>query len=219
MDTVSLISELVRPQSTYFDVGANIGLLALPVLANRKDAKVISIEASPDTFEFLLRTHADSPFHNRWDILSCACGRYTGKATFHTGGPANGAFDGLKDTGRGGPKKALTVEVRQLDSIWRNIGEPVVSVIKIDVEGAEAEVIAGARSVITAHRPALVVEWNKNNLLAFQRKPEYLFELCSAIGYRAYAHPRLCLVETEELLCLMMKETDTFLLLPDPQLG
>jgi FkbM family methyltransferase len=54
---------------------------------------------------------------------------------------------------------AAMVEVRAiaLDSL----GAARVDLIKIDVEGMEAEVLAGARAILASHHPILLVEWIK----------------------------------------------------------
>src|SRR5438105_1195291 len=44
---LKVINRLIRPGTTYMDVGANIGLMSVAVLASREDCQVISIEASP----------------------------------------------------------------------------------------------------------------------------------------------------------------------------
>src|SRR5690242_13266422 len=57
-DALCLILSTVQPGTTYFDVGANIGLLSVPVLAERPGVEVVSIEPSPTVLPFLNRTHA-----------------------------------------------------------------------------------------------------------------------------------------------------------------
>ena len=213
-DTVKLVSSLIKPDTTYLDVGANIGLLSIPVLVERPEARVISIEASPDTLRHLERTHAASRHRERWMIVGCAIGKARGSATFYASRPENGAFDGLKDTGRGGGKQTVTVEVRPLDEIWQEAGSPKVSVVKIDVEGAETDVIAGAPALIARERPVLVIEWSKLNLPAYGVEPAQLFNLCHEIGYRAYAYPSLCEVANVPILHAAMAQTDTFVLVP-----
>src|SRR4051812_33461768 len=52
-ETLDLLLALVRPQSTYLDVGANIGLLSIPVLVSHPNVNVVSIEASPETLTCL----------------------------------------------------------------------------------------------------------------------------------------------------------------------
>src|SRR3954468_2666185 len=53
---VRLINSLIRPGSTFLDIGANIGLMALPVLHANPDARVTSFEASSNVIPYLART-------------------------------------------------------------------------------------------------------------------------------------------------------------------
>lgn len=214
-EIVKLITSLVRPETTCIDVGANIGLIAIPILAEQRSARVLSIEASPRTLEHLAATHSASAYRDRWMLVGTAVGRERGKLEFWTAQPENASFDGFKDTGRGGAKQSVTVEVQPLDDVWTSAGRPNVSVIKIDVEGAEADVIAGAHGLIARDHPALVIEWSALNLPAYGIEPEHLFEICREIGYRAFAHPNLCEIDDEHVLRAAMAQTETFLLVPD----
>jgi methyltransferase FkbM-like protein len=71
----------------------------------------------------------------------------------------------------------------RIDRVWDDIGRPAVSIVKIDVEGAEASVIRGARAMITATHPTLLVEANDEARLASLRT-----EL-EPLGYRRSARP------------------------------
>jgi FkbM family methyltransferase len=45
-----------------------------------------------------------------------------------------------------------------LDSAWLNAGRPRISFVKIDVEGAELDVLAGAESLLGECRPSVLIE-------------------------------------------------------------
>jgi FkbM family methyltransferase len=212
--TVRLISGLAHPHSTYIDIGANIGLLSLPILENCPDVSVLSLEASPETLSYLTQTRAGSRHHQRWSVTGTAVGKAAGTATFWSSTVDNGAFDGFQDTGRGGSKQAIEVAVKTLDEIWSDAGRPSVSVIKIDVEGAELDVLAGAGEILSSQCPAVVVEWSSLNLPAYKLAPEALLTTCRAIDYKAYSHPAMCLIDSVSLLNAAMAQTETFLLLP-----
>ena len=212
--TLDLLFGLLDQSTAYIDVGANIGLMSVPIVARRPDVQVISLEPSPETLTFLKATQNWSPHRNRWTVFGCAVGESAGSATFWASRPENGAFDGLKNTGRGGEGRSVLVDIRPLDDIWRNVGTPKVSLIKIDVEGGEAGVIQGSRSLIERDRPALVIEWSRLNLTAYGIEPSYLLTLCREISYRAYAFPSLIEIGTETILRLAMSTTETFLLAP-----
>jgi FkbM family methyltransferase len=46
------------------------------------------------------------------------------------------------------------VRVERLDDVWEEAGRPEVSVLKVDVEGAEVHVLAGAAELVRSSRPA-----------------------------------------------------------------
>jgi len=212
--TLDLLIGLVGQSGAYIDVGANIGLMSVPILARYPNVRVISLEASPATLSLLEMTRKVSPYRDRWSIVGCAAGEAVGSATFWAARPENGAFDGLKNTGRGGEGRAVIVDVRPLDDIWRDAGAPKVSTIKIDVEGGETGVLRGSRSLIERDRPALVIEWSRLNLPAYGIEPSQLLTICREIGYRAYAVPGLVEINSELILRVAMSMTETFLLAP-----
>lgn len=51
-----ILCRLARPNSWMFDVGTNLGLMSIPVLANCPDVRVLSFEPSESALQFLQRT-------------------------------------------------------------------------------------------------------------------------------------------------------------------
>src|SRR6185312_12981863 len=96
-ELMKLLLSVVRPGTVYFDVGANIGLLSVPVLTSRPGVKVVSIEPSPDTLRFLQRTHSSATRRNEWTIIGAAVGETNGEEVFWCAAGARSAFDGLRD--------------------------------------------------------------------------------------------------------------------------
>ena len=80
-DTLYHILSVVQPGTAYFDVGANIGLLSVPVVAERPDVEVLSVEASPTVLPFLNKTHAAAACLN-WAIIGTAVGARSSEAQF-----------------------------------------------------------------------------------------------------------------------------------------
>jgi FkbM family methyltransferase len=214
---INFIVNLAEPGTTFLDVGANIGLLSIPVLTACPAVKVISIEPSPDTLAFLRRTQLQAHRSEDWTVIGAAVGAKAGEAEFWLAGGALGAYDGLRDTGRGGQKRAIRVPVRTLDDIWREHGCPSVSVVKIDIEGGELQAMMGAREMISQSKPVLIIEWNEKNLRAYNLKSEALLDLCAEMGYMVHACPKIIRVATKLLLKIAMAETETFILVPREQ--
>ena len=69
-----------------------------------------------------------------------------------------------------------------LDDLWEGAGRPWVSFAKIDVEGAEDDVLRGALGMIAACRPTLIVEVHG------QQRVSHLVALLP--GYEGEAVPR-----------------------------
>lgn len=214
-DLVMLIDSLIESGKVYIDVGANIGLLSVPVLASHKNARVISIEASPAACLWLNRTLQNSDDGNRWSIFNCAVGDESGEASYYVSNNDDSTFEGLKDTGRGGGKRKVTVPVRTIDELWKSCGSPPVSVIKMDIEGGERAALMGARQVIEHEEPSIIIEWNAVNLAAYGIEPSELLNVCRTLRYTSYAVPGLYAITNERLLRITMARTESFLLIPN----
>lgn len=212
-DNVRVLQRLVRPGSYFFDVGTNIGLMSVPVLRAVPDVRIISFEPSPNTLPWLRRTieHSHS---SRWTLIPKAVGMEIGQVTFSLSKQENAAFDGIKPTHRVEEAGQVTVEATTLDHEWKQLGCPNVSVIKIDVEGAELAVLRGARAIMESNRPFVLTEWNRNNIKPYGIASGALYDYALAQRYKLYAMPFYAPVISAEELELYLSRTESFLLSP-----
>jgi FkbM family methyltransferase len=211
-EVADCLSRLAKPGSTYFDVGANIGLTSIPVLRAVPDVRVVSFEPSPNSVRYLERTRKESDFCGRWEIVPKAAGEATGIVRFCAADSANGGYDGLLDTRRGGEKRIIEVPQTSVDAEWIRLGRPLVSCMKIDVEGAESKVLMGSSELLEQQRPGLVVEWNHENLAPYGTAAGFLVEFANAHQYDILALPNRFPVPTIKILEQCMRETESFLL-------
>lgn len=77
----------------------------------------------------------------------------------------------------------VSVALTTVDDVIASRGWPEVSLIKVDVQGAEARVLAGAQKTIQRFRPALFVEVSDEGLRRFGSSSEALLKTCTAVGY------------------------------------
>lgn len=215
-DNVRLLERICQPGTYMFDVGANLGLMALPVLHAVDRSSVVSFEPSPNTLPWLRRTAAGSGLGDRWRIVEKAVARTPGIASFNLSAPAEGAYDGLKDTHRTPAVGHVQVEVTSLDKEWRALGCPRVSTIKIDVEGGELDVLRGAEECLSRERPYVLLEWCHFNLAAYGVPPDALFSFALEHSYRLYALPEMIPVTTGRELELQLFRTESFSFLMVP---
>ncbi len=214
-DNVRLLQNLCRPRSHVLDVGANLGLMAIPILASVSDVRVISYEPSPNSLPWLKQTIVECGFGSRWEVVEKALGVETGITKFSISHVRHGLFDGLKHTGRAPEKDQIDVELTTLDAEWQRMDNPPVSVIKIDVEGGEFAVLRGAIECIKHTRPFVMFEWNRQNVTSYGTKPDELLEFAQALQYSLHAVPSLVPIRNCIEFELHQTRTESFLLVPD----
>jgi len=126
----------------FVDIGANIGFFT--VIAARKGASVHAFEPDPMNYQRLLRNVKLNGFsRTQVKTYPCALGRESGHALLHRPLTDNygmvSMVDGLAPDG-------LRVPMRRLDDVLQPF--PSRCVVKIDVEGAELQVLEGAKSFL-----------------------------------------------------------------------
>lgn len=140
----------------FIDVGANIGWFSLQAARCARVRRVVAIE--PDVGNHgLLRTNIEANgLGGRIDAVACAAGPAPGLARLHRYKASNlGRHSLLADHGHG----SGWVPVEPVDGLLDRLGlaEAPIAAIKIDVEGFEPAVLAGAGRA-TARAQALLVE-------------------------------------------------------------
>jgi FkbM family methyltransferase len=203
----------LKPNTWFFDIGANIGVISIPILAANKEASVLSVECSPSSLPFLKKTHALAE-NSRWKIDDRAVSLVEGTVEFYTSGADKGAYDGLRHTGRGGSARPVSVKSAPLDRIWIDHGRPPVSVLKVDIEGGEFEALMSGSGLIDDQKPAIIFEWATQNLRAYGRDPMSIFDILERFPGDLIALPNLHATNRANLPFLMGK-CEMFLLLPN----
>jgi FkbM family methyltransferase len=212
---MDLLAGLARPGAWHFDLGANIGLMAAPILDRVPDCRVLSFEPSANVLPYLQRTASESPNATRWTVVPKAVGAQVGTVKFSLNSPTNSPYDGIHATDRVTSERQVEVEMTTIDAEWKRLGMPKVSGIKIDVEGAELSALQGARECLAQEKPPVLLEWNAENLAPYHCAPESLLAFAEEIGWQVFAMPNLIPVKTTKELALHMIRTESFLLAPN----
>ena len=149
--------DAVHPGAVVLDVGANVGsyTLLFAMWAGRA-GRVFAFEPAPDAREGLRQHVALNRVADRVEIIAAAAAEHAGSARFQVDGASGG--NALINAGSpGGP--AIDVETTSLDAFCRMRGlQP--DVVKIDVEGAELDVLKGARSVLAQPEMRAFIEFH-----------------------------------------------------------
>ena len=171
-ENVRVLQRVCKPSTWMFDVGANLGLMALPVLRSVPDSTVISFEPSPNSLPWLRRTIAQSNVGDRWQLVEKAVAASPGTASFSMSATAEGLYDGLLHTRRTLQGREVEVELTTLELEWKRFGCPAVSTIKIDVEGGGTQCAAGGKVDLPRRRQGLWCCWN--GVIKTSRRIQYL---------------------------------------------
>jgi FkbM family methyltransferase len=171
-DIQRLCAQLLKPGMMVVDVGANVGLLTRQFCRQvGKGGYVYAFEPDPLTFQFLeFNTRA---FQNK-ELTQGAVSDNHEPALLHlnfASGAGNSLLNKTYST------ESVSVTCISLDEFLKQRGNPVVAVIKIDVEGAELNVLRGMRQTV-ARLPGLkvIIEYCPANLKGAGVAPRAVFD-------------------------------------------
>jgi FkbM family methyltransferase len=184
-----LQNELVKIQNdnlNFIDVGANIGLISLPVLSKFPQAHIYAFEPGPHQFSYLFKTIKANKLTSRISLSDYALSDHKGSTFFYSHSRQHVSGDGLIDTGRAGESKKIKVKLDTLDHWWKHNKRPNISCLKIDTEGAELYVLQGAREMITATKPIIFFEMQEVNLKVYPYKAVDLIRWLSNQKYDVF---------------------------------
>jgi FkbM family methyltransferase len=144
-----------------YDIGANTGFYsAVAAVANRANS-VIAFEPFPPVLDSLASTLRVNRCSSRVRIEPLAVGDEIGEATLYVPLQDHGLVETsatLSASFKESYSEALPVRVVTLD-VYDEAQHPGRStVLKIDVESLESQVLAGARNVLKTHRPLVFCE-------------------------------------------------------------
>jgi FkbM family methyltransferase len=147
---------------TVVDVGANVGCFSAYALCRMRRGALYALEPNPAAFASLERVtgawRARRP-HLHLVVRRGAAGTTRSRAEFvvPAGASVRGAFAHLAADASEGQR--FEVEVLPLDAWLAEAGAATVDLLKIDVEGAEVDVLAGAPATL-AQTARVVLEWH-----------------------------------------------------------
>jgi FkbM family methyltransferase len=177
---MSFALHLLRPAEIFVDVGANVGVYT--VLAGGIGAQCISIEPVKSSFKHLLLNVHLNGIDTLVDARNVGIGSQKGTLKFTQG------LDALNHVVMSGANGAALADV-EADTLDNVVGESQPVLLKIDVEGYETEVIAGAENVLSKKSLlAVIMELNGSGRrygydeeVIYQRMLDYGFTPCSYV--------------------------------------
>jgi FkbM family methyltransferase len=181
--TAHLAQQLVTAGDVVVDVGAHIGCFALMAAAAvGSRGLVIAFEPFAASRLELLQNIALNGFANVTVRPEAACEGGT-RATLFEGPSGDSGLASLRNLQANG--RRVSVPACKLDALLT--ADRKVSLVKIDVEGAELRVLRGMEAVLDRDRPDLIVEVTESFLQAFDDSCDTMRRWLARFGYRMYA--------------------------------
>lgn len=170
-----LLAGVLRAESNCIDVGANVGAFTDEIVRLAPGGTHIAIEPLTELAAALTARHPGLEVH------SCALSDESGSRTFYReeDAPARSGFRRQGETGSPGATE-VSIEVRPLDELVPADRE--IALIKIDVEGAEEQVLRGARQTIHRCRPVIALEHGASAVANYGTTHRAIHDLLSEAG-------------------------------------
>lgn len=148
------LNQTLQPGSCFVDVGASLGyfsLFAASLVGPR--GQVLAVEPEPSNIGWLQASVEASDF-DRIRVIQGAASDLEGQATLHLG--KKSGWHTLTAGQRNRDAGEVEVETFTLDKLTRDLDR--VDAIKIDVEGHEHRVLAGALETLQRHKPIILLD-------------------------------------------------------------
>ena len=163
---IDLLKNLVKPNSWFIDIGANIGTHTIPL--SFECQRVLAFEPDIENYTLLGKN------------VSGLCTEKNNVTLTHLAiGSESKKVDTEFDYGKTTIKDGDTVMMAPLDML--NL--PQIDVVKIDVEGKELDVLVGMRTTLTTFKPDLLIEMQNTETYADT------FDFLQSVNYKMYWFP------------------------------
>ena len=180
------LSKIITDGSTVIDIGAQCGNMS--VAYSLFADKVLSFECNPATYEVLEK---NAELNTNIFPYNYAVSDEEGPLEFHysdnglcNGGYAERTENGIGNTGHVIPIDVWAVKLEDF-VVWEDnsMDGGKISLIKIDTEGHDKEILKTIRNMVKAHKPVIITEIY-NGLTEVEIND--LLETIHSLGYKAY---------------------------------
>jgi FkbM family methyltransferase len=177
------VTEYIGPRvssgMTTIDVGADTGYYTL-FFAKRvgKPGRVVAFEPIPSAIDVLERNIRLNGYNNI-TVCNFALSSRNGSAILEAPRELS-RIDMTKHTSNG---NSIEIETRIFDECTTELDIRRIDLVKVDVEGAELDVLLGMRHSLEKHHPALLIEIHPHHITHFDHTVEDLLKFLETMKY------------------------------------
>ncbi len=153
-EVASFIDAVLPDDGVFYDVGANWGYFSF-FCATKPDfrGRVFAFEPFVSVFEDFKEIIAATGLEHAITAFNLAVSEHSGQGTMEL---PDGIHSGLATLTKRGSSQKKETRIISLDSFYHRLQPP--SIIKIDAEGSEMDILKGASDVISSSRPMIIFE-------------------------------------------------------------
>lgn len=178
-ETTHLFYTLARNARVVLDIGASSGLFTLIACAANRSSHVIAIEPLPPVYERLVEQVRMNGWEQRCTLVCAAVASTEGVTKFYVPSavfPTSASL--LIERYQPNRGQLIEVAVTTVDTLCTS--HERVDLVKIDVEGAEDQVLTGMQRALNESKPDIIIECNPDG-------PYRAVEaLLTSLGYRFF---------------------------------
>ena len=181
---IFVLGEILKKGQTIIDVGANQGEYSLWAVKQAGPlGKVIAFEPMDGLYEQLKTNFSLNPGYQK-SLIPIKTGLSDKPGQLNLYGK-DGDNEGVNTMFPTASHTVLIQEIKldTLDNQLELLKLNQVNLIKVDVEGAELQVLKGAMKTLEKYKPYLMIEINREACLAGGYEPEEIFDLLRPLGY------------------------------------
>ena len=173
----------LKNKKTFFDIGAHIGLVSIPAALNMNlDSKIIAFEPSDKNYKHLKNHIKANNLTKKIKLYKNLVGEKNCKKNFYYSkyeSPLNSIIK-VKQIEK---YNSQSINQISIDYFCKESGI-VPDVIKIDVEGAELNVLKGAKETILKYKPIIYLSVHPTHLKELGYELRQLKDLIKSLKYK-----------------------------------
>jgi len=179
----SILQRFLAAGDTFVDVGANHG--SFSIVASKvvgPTGLVVAVEPQSRKADLVKKSLAVNA-QCKYQVHRFACGDRTGQVDFYIPAGSSGGASIFSQYAAVVPHRKVSVPMRRFDEAidWNSFPGQVF--VKVDVEGSEMNFLRGAREMIRARKPRIMLEINPMSMTASGEKKDALLEYLQELGY------------------------------------
>ncbi len=149
---IERICQHLTDKDVVYDIGANIGVLSLLMArhVNTAHVQLFSFEPEPRNYEKLVRNISLNKLQSSIDPQQLALGTEQGTVELHVRGTVGEGRHSIAESK--GATDSISVQLSTCELFARQ-ADAYPDLLKIDVEGAEGQVLAGLAGLLDTHPP------------------------------------------------------------------